>query len=289
MISVHDLSKRFGALVAIDRLSFDLAAGEAVALWGPNGAGKTTILRCLLGLLPCQGTVELAGMDVSTQGKAARRLVGFVPQELTFHDDLSVYETMRFYARLKRAPGAAIDELLGRQELTEHSRKPVRSLSGGMKQRLALAVALLNDPPMLMLDEPTANLDAAARGTLLALLGDLRGAGKTLIFSSHRLDEVATLADRVLVLEHGRLTADCAPQTLAQQTRWQATLWLHMPGEYVESALQTLSEHGFAASRNGAGVRVRVAPDEKGRPIHVLAQASIPVRDFELESHQGEA
>jgi nitrous oxidase accessory protein len=289
MISVHDLRKRFGALVAIDRLSFDVAAGEAVALWGPNGAGKTTVLRCLLGLLPCQGTVELAGVDVSAQGKAARRLVGFVPQELTFHDDLSVYETMRFYARLKRAPQAAIAELLRRQELTEQSRKPVRSLSGGMKQRLALAVALLNDPPMLMLDEPTANLDVAARATLLALLGDLRAVGKTLIFSSHRLDEVAVLADRVLVLEHGRLTADCAPRTLTRHTRWQATLWLHMPGDCIEAALRTLSEHGFTASRNGAGVRVRVAPGEKGRPIHVLAQASIPVHDFELESHQGEA
>jgi nitrous oxidase accessory protein len=289
MLTVHHLTKRFGAAVAVDHLAFAIHAGEAVALWGPNGAGKTTVLRCLLGLCPYEGVVRLAGYDVHVQGKAARRLVGFVPQELHFHDDLSVHETLHFYSRLKKTSVACVEGLLARLELTGHVRKLVRSLSGGMKQRLALAVALLADPPLLVLDEPTANLDARAREAFLALLTELKAAGKTLIFSSHRLEEVLALADRVLVLEQGRLVADGPPDTLRQRAAWQTSLRLHVPEECIEPALATLMTHGFAASRNGQSVRVRVAPGAKGAPIHLLAQASIPVHDFELEHHNGEA
>jgi nitrous oxidase accessory protein len=291
MIAVHNLAKRFGSVVAVEPVSFTVHAGKAVALWGPNGAGKTTVLRCLLGLLPCQGMIRLAGYDVHLQGKAARRLVGFVPQELNFHDDLSVQETMRFYSRLKKTPAAGIDTLLERLTLAAHARKPVRSLSGGMKQRLALAVALLADPPLLVLDEPTANLDAQARQAFLALLSELKATGKTLIFSSHRLDEVVALADRVLMLDQGRLLADRSPDALqhtAGMSGRPPILRLYVPGEWIEPALATLTEHGFTASRNGHGVRVQVAPGEKAVPIQVLGQASIPVHDFELEPRHKE-
>jgi nitrous oxidase accessory protein len=283
MIHVHDLTKRFGALVALDHLSFAVQPGEAVALWGTNGAGKTTALRCLLGLLPYAGTIQLHGYDVSLHGKTARRFVGFVPQELRFHDDLTVQETLHFYARLKKASLEPIESLLKRLNLFEHVRKPVKDLSGGMKQRLALAIALLADPPLLMLDEPTANLDARAREAFLALLFELKAAGKTLIFSSHRQDEVLSLADRILILEQGRLVADCAPDKLRDHWRWQAMLRLHVPNELVEPALTTLQRHGFNVSRNGTGVRVQVTSSEKGKPFHVLMEANIPVPDFDVE------
>lgn len=221
MVHVRELTKRFGPLVAVDRLSFEVMPGEAVALWGPNGAGKTTALRCLLGLLPFEGMIRVGGYDVTLQGKEARRLVGFVPQELNFHDDLAVRETLRFYARLKKAPLERIDKALERIGLTRHAHKPVKDLSGGMKQRLALAVALLADPPLLVLDEPTANLDARSRQELLTLLGELKAAGKTLIFSSHRLGEVVKLADRVLVLEDGRLVTDCLVREWVEARGWR--------------------------------------------------------------------
>jgi nitrous oxidase accessory protein len=283
MVHVRDLTKRFGSVVAVDHLSFDANAGEAVALWGPNGAGKTTALRCLLGLLPYEGTVRVADYEVSLQGKAARRLIGFVPQELNFHDDLTVRETLHFHARLKKAPADAIAAVLERLDLAEHAHKPVRDLSGGMKQRLALAVALLADPPLLVLDEPTTNLDARAREDFLALLAELKAAGKTLIFASHRLEEVMGLADRILVLERGKLVAAGTPEELSARLGWQATLRLHVPADRIEPALTTLADHGFRASRNGKDVRVQVAPGEKGRPIGVLIQAGIPVHDFEVE------
>jgi nitrous oxidase accessory protein len=289
LIAVCHLSKRFKAALAINDVSFDIRAGEAVALWGPNGAGKTTILRCLLGLIPYSGTVHVAEHDVQRLGKVVRRLIGFVPQELHFHDDMSVYETMQFYRTLKHAQASCITPLLTRLELQTHAQKPVRSLSGGMKQRLALAVALLADPPLLLLDEPTANLDAQARNTLLHLLGELKAAGKTLVFSSHRVEEVLALADRVLMLEQGRLVHDASPRTLSQQAVWHTTLRLRVPGEQIEIALAALQASGFTASRNGTSVCVRVKPGEKGAPLQALTQARIAIHDFDLDDPQREA
>ncbi len=286
MIKVQDLTKRFGSLVAVDHLSFEVQSGEAVALWGPNGAGKTTALRCVLGLLPYEGLIHVAGHDVRHQGKIVRRLIGFVPQELNFHDDMTVEETLYFYARLKKVSAEAqvMDApTLERLGLAGHTRKLVRELSGGMRQRLALAIALLADPPLLLLDEPTANLDARARDALLALLADLKSMGKTLVFSSHRFEEVATLADRVLVMEQGRLVAECEPEQLSEHLGWQTTLRLFVPTERLDLAASLLTDHGFAASRNGKGLRVQVTAQAKGKPIAVLIEAGIPVHDFEIE------
>ncbi|MCI0393760.1 MAG: nitrous oxide reductase family maturation protein NosD [Chloroflexi bacterium] len=282
MIDVQNLTKRFGKLAAVDHLSFEVKAGEAVALWGANGAGKTTALRCLLGVVPFEGTVRLAGYDVRYQGKKARQAVGFVPQELNFHDDLTVMETLRFYARLKKVSPAGLSDLLARLGLAVYQAKRVRDLSGGLKQRLALATALLADPPILALDEPTSNLDTGAREDFLTLLAELKAAGKTLIFSSHRLSEIVGLADRVLVLESGRLAADCPPHELASRAGWKAVLKLHLPGEWIEPAMATLSDHGFATSRNGRGIWVSVVPQEKAQPISLLARAGVPVEDFEM-------
>ncbi|MFQ5434504.1 MAG: ABC transporter ATP-binding protein [Anaerolineae bacterium] len=284
MIQVTHLTKTFGGLTAVDNLSFTVAAGEAVALWGANGAGKTTAVRCLLNLIPFAGQIIIAGKDVTKEGKAVRRLVGFVPQELTFHDDLSVAETLTFYARLKKvATGTDLTPLLTRLELVEHIKKPVHDLSGGLKQRLALALALLSDPPLLILDEPTASLDIRAREDFLTLLHDLKVSGKTLIFSSHHLDEVTALADRVLLLEAGKLVVDAPPHELEQQLGWVTTLHLYLSQQTIDPALETLTAHGVPVSRNGRGVRVQVKPGEKGKVLHMLHDAGIEVEDFTVE------
>ena len=289
MIQVRDLTKRFGSLTAVDRISFQVQEGESVALWGPNGAGKTTVLHCLLGLLPFEGEVRIAGHDVRTQGRSARRLMGFVPQALNFHDDMSVEETLLFYARLKQVPGRAAEvaaATLDRLALAEHAHKLVRELSGGMKQRLALAVALLSDPPLIVLDEPTANLDAQAREALLALLTELKAMGKTLVFSSHRLEEVAALADRVLVMQQGRLVVACPPGELSAQLGWKTVLRLYVPVDQMAPALALLSERGFVTHRNERALHVQVSPQAKGEPIGLLAQAGISVYDFEIDQGQ---
>ncbi|MCO5172491.1 MAG: nitrous oxide reductase family maturation protein NosD [Planctomycetes bacterium] len=281
VVNLEAVTKRFGQAVALDGLTLTVRQGEALAFWGANGAGKTTALRCLLGVIPFQGRVTLAGHDVRRAGKAARRLVGFVPQELTFHDDLTVRESLAFYARLKRVP-AGDDGLLARLGLAEHAHKAVRELSGGLKQRLAVALALLGDPPLLVLDEPTANLDAPARASLVALLAELKAAGKTLVFTSHRLEEVLALADRVVLLEGGRLAADVPPRDLGERLRAHATLHLLLPPLAVERAEAVLVDGGFAPVRTGAGLSVEVDPAEKGRPIALLVNAGVPLADFEV-------
>lgn len=205
MIVVRSLTKRFGPVTAVENLSFTVEAGEAVALWGPNGAGKSTVLHCLLGIVRYDGTIELGGCDPHRQGKAARRLVGFVPQQIQLPEDFTVREALIFFARLKGAAFEAISGVLERLGLAAHAEKRVGTLSGGMRQRVALAVALLGDPPILLLDEPTASLDAQSRNDFLYLLGELKRSGKTLLFSSHRQDEILSIADRVLILEQGQL------------------------------------------------------------------------------------
>jgi ABC-type multidrug transport system ATPase subunit len=286
MVIVKDLTKQFGKLKAVDSLSFEVEAGESVALWGENGAGKTTALRCLLGVIPYEGNVRLADYDLARQGKEARRMMGFVPQEISFHDDMTVQETLTFYARIKKTDiGSehALD-LLDRLGLLSYLLTRVRDLSGGTKQRLALVIALLADPPLLLLDEPTANLDVKAREKFLSLLSELKDEGKTFIFSSHRLEEVVALADRVLLLEAGKMTADCHPAELASRLETRAMLKLHLDGEqWIRQALETLSGHGFSAERNGTGIWIQVVPLEKARPISLLTEAGIPVADFQLE------
>ncbi len=284
IIRVSGLTKRFGGLTAVDNVSFDVEAGEAVALWGANGAGKTTALRCLLHLIPFTGSVTIAGKDVRKQGKEARYQVGFVPQELSFHDDLTVAQTLTFYARLKKvASGYDFTPLLERLELLPHVQKRVRDLSGGLKQRLALALALLADPPILLLDEPTSNLDIRAREDFLRFLHDLRESGKTLVFTSHRLEEVVALADRVLLLEAGRLVLAAPPRDLEKELGRESTLHVTLADPIVEPALELLSAHGLPVSRNGHGIRIRVQPGARAEALRVLHEAGIPVEDFAIE------
>ncbi len=283
MITVDYLTKKFGRFTAVQDLSFEVAPHQALALWGPNGAGKTTVLKCMLGLLRYQGRIAINDIDLQNGGRAARRLLGYVPQELAFYDDMSVVETAHFFARLRRAKSGRVDSAIEQVDLTAHRSKPVRALSGGMKQRLALALALLDDPPVLVLDEPTSNLDTAGRGQFLKLLSQVKAAGKTIVFTSHRLDEVEALADQVIVMEQGRALFTTPAAQLAARLNLTTQVKLHLPAELMDNALTVLHAGGFEARRNGVGVLVQVPPDAKAAPIHTLSRANIHVTDFETE------
>jgi nitrous oxidase accessory protein len=219
MIEVESLTKSFGSSSAeggrraLDGVSFTVARGESIALWGPNGAGKTTALRALLGVISYDGSVRIDGIDPARDGRRARSRIGFIPQEIPLQGGLGVAETLVLYARLRRAPMSRAESLLDELGLREHAGKRVRHLSGGLRQRLALAVALLGDPPLLLLDEPSANLDDRSRRSFLKVLRELRG-DKTIVFSTHRASEVHALADRVLVLEGGRLIGQGTPEEM---------------------------------------------------------------------------
>lgn len=283
MIQAQNLTKSFGKLIAVDQVSFQINPGEAVAFWGSNGAGKTTLLRCLLGVIPFQGEVRINGFDVVKNSKAARRVIGFVPQEISFHDNLSVRETLAFYARLKKTTPGSIAGQAKRLNLEPHLEKTVKELSGGMKQRLALAIALLAEPPLLFLDEPTANLDMKSRDEFLELLSQLKKAGKTIVFSSHRMEEVFSFADRVLVLDQGRLIADAPPKEVYQQLGKRTLLRIYLSPALLSPAREILETNGFSVLQNGSGLKVQVDSHSKGQPISLLAGAGVAVENFDYE------
>jgi ABC-type multidrug transport system ATPase subunit len=283
MITFEHVTKRYGDDFALNDVTFELAPERALALWGPNGAGKTTAIKCLLGLTRYRGTIRAGGYDAARQGRRVRTLIGYVPQELAFYSDLSALETAHFFAALRRADPAEIPVVLAKVELTEHAHKPVGALSGGMKQRLALALALLGEASILVLDEPTSNLDRAGRDHFLHLLAGIKAEGRTVLFTSHRLEEVAYLADEALVMADGRVTRRCAGSALARELGLQQTVKLRLAPELLDNALALLQDRGFAARRNGAGVLVDVPAGAKAAPIDLLTRNAITVTDFEVE------
>jgi ABC-type multidrug transport system ATPase subunit len=289
MIHIDHVTKRYGKVAAVDDVSLHVAPGESVALWGANGAGKTTLIRCVLGLLRFHGKLRVGDHDVARDGKRARMLVGYVPQELGFYDDLGVAEALAFFARLKNLPLTSTLDTLAGVGLEAHHHKRIRELSGGMKQRLALAIALLGDPPVLVLDEVTASLDAVGRDEFVSLLSRLAGAGRTMLFASHRIEEVVALAQRVVVLKSGRLDAVMPTGEFASSLTTGLVLHLVVPAAVRDQAMVRLREGGFAPMLNGVGVLVPVSAEQKAAPFRLLADARISIEDFELVAHSTSA
>jgi nitrous oxidase accessory protein len=285
-ISVSGLIKRFGRMAAVDDVSFEVRPGETVALWGPNGAGKTTILRCLLGLLPCRGTAQVMGHPCGPRGRASRLRLGYVPQDVRLHADQSVQDTVRFYARLRRVAPERVDSLLREWGLDEFRRRSVGQLSGGMRQKLVLVVALLSDPPVLLLDEPTSNLDARTRREFGELLGRLKAAGKTLLFCTHRPSEVWKLADRVIVLERGRKVAEGPPDRVREHLLEPAHLGLTVAEGHGDAAAERLRDGGFVVQSSGSRLWVDAPAGRRVEAIELLGRAGVRVLDFELEAER---
>jgi ABC-2 type transport system ATP-binding protein/nitrous oxidase accessory protein len=208
VIEVNGLSKTYGVARVLDEVTFTAGAGEVIALLGPNGAGKTTLLKCLLGLARFDGEARIDGLDVRRAGKETRRLVGYVPQAPAFPSYLTVADALEYFADLRGLRGMDIDAAMARVGLTAHADKKVDALSGGLRQRLGLAVALLGDPPILLMDEPVASIDPDGRRVFTRLVEDLRAEGRTVIVSTHVLRLLEGVADRALVLVDGRLVYD---------------------------------------------------------------------------------
>ncbi len=282
MIRVEHLSKAYRRKVVVDDLSFSVDGGEAVALWGPNGAGKTTVIRCLLGLVGYEGLIEVGGVDARTHSKVTRGLIGYVPQELGFYGDLTVAETLALSSDLRALPRRRISEVIEAVSLEAEAGKRVSQLSGGMRQRLGMAVALLPDPPVLLLDEPTSSLDVAARRRMVSLLDSLRGPERVLVITSHRVEEVGMLVDRVLALEAGHLVHECPPGELTGRLNLESWLHVVLPSEQTATALAHLAAAGFDAHENGHGVLVGVSPEDKVSALGCLREGNFQIMDFEV-------
>ncbi len=283
VIRTEGLTKQFNKLKAISDLDLEVCSGEVVALWGPNGAGKTTLLRCLLGIIPCQGKMEVLGMEVRKNPKGVRRAIGYVPQEIRLHLDHSVLDTVRFYARLRRVSDARIDQLIHEWGLEEVSHKLVQNLSGGMRQKLAVVIALLSDPPILFLDEPTSHLDVKTRGEFLQSLQKLKNQGKTLIFCSHRWSEVRQMADRIIVLEAGVKKRDGKLEEFKDLLAEEISMRLSVQDHFLKEAQDILTKQGFKFSQRENDLWILVGRDSKIEPIRLLIESGVCILNFDME------
>jgi len=210
MIRVEHLIKTFGEHTAVDDLSFKIERGETFALLGPNGSGKTTTLKCIAGLIkPSSGKILINGFDVWKNPQQARSRMSYLPQRVSFPDNLTAREVLEFYRRLRKLPARRVDETLSgaRFDFNGGADKAVGKFSGGMVQRLGLAVACLPEAPILLLDEPMVSLDLEGAIRFREFLLSLKREGKTIVFTSHTLADVERLADRVAILVDGRLVA----------------------------------------------------------------------------------
>src|SRR5512138_1180539 len=208
VVAIRGVSKRFGALVALEHVDLDIRAGEIFALLGPNGAGKTTLISIVAGLLRASsGEVRVLGHDVVRDYEFTRRAVGLVPQEINFDPFFTVEEALRIQAGYfgVRLPEERLVEILSALDLAAKRRTNSRALSGGMKRRLLIGKALVHEPRVLFLDEPTAGVDVELRRALWAYVRRLRAAGTTIVLTTHYLEEAEELADRVGVIDQGRL------------------------------------------------------------------------------------
>jgi ABC-2 type transport system ATP-binding protein len=215
VIGVRDLRKVYGERTVVDGISFAVEEGEIFGILGPNGAGKTTTVECIAGLRrPDGGSIEVAGMDPTREDPAFREVLGVQLQESRLPDKQTVAEALRLYSSLYRHP-RDWRELANRLGLIEQRNTYFGKLSGGQKQRLSVALALIGNPRVAILDELTTGLDPAARREVWSLLEDLRGTGVTLLLVSHFMEEAERLCDRVVVIDHGRIVAADAPEALA--------------------------------------------------------------------------
>ncbi len=261
MIEVQGLSRRYGDILAVDRISFAVDRGEIVGLLGPNGAGKTTTLRMITGFLhPSEGTVRVAGISLAEDPLAAKRRVGYLPEDNPLYTDLTPREYLTFRMQVYEVDDPrALSRVAETTGIVDVLDRPIAHLSKGYRQRVGLAAALLHDPDILILDEPTTGLDPLQILEIRGLIQRL-AEEKTVLFSTHILPEVQALAKRVIIIHRGRIVAEGDPQTLAEQARG-ARIHVLARGERVEEALQnfTLGED-LQVERTPEGVRFSFVP-----------------------------
>ena len=247
LVRARGLTKRFGGFTAVDGIDFDLIRGEAFGFLGPNGAGKSSTMR-MLGCVspPTYGDLIILGGDPVRDGAAIRARLGVVPQEDTLDGELSVRENLLVYGRYFGLPRKLIsertDQLLDFVQLTERAGDQVDPLSGGMKRRLTIARSLINDPDILILDEPTTGLDPQARHVVWDRLFRLKQRGVTLILTTHYMDEAEQLCDRLVVMDHGKFVAEGTPRELIAQFSTAEVLELRFASGLMDDAVQKVKD-----------------------------------------------
>jgi lipooligosaccharide transport system ATP-binding protein len=282
ILSVVGLRKSYGDNEVVRGLDFAIGRGECFGLLGPNGAGKTTTLRCCLGLTdPNAGAITLVGEPVPKAAREARVRVGVVPQMDNLDPDFTVVENLRIYGRYFRVPDALLHERIPRllefAGLSTKGSSSIRTLSGGMKRRLTLARALINDPELLILDEPTTGLDPQARHLIWDGLRQLLTQGKTILLTTHFMDEAERLCSRLAVIDHGRMIASDTPRALIaahvepeviEVYGDEARAWADTRGRQLAERLEVAGETAFCYARDAAPLLADLAKQTSVRYLH---------------------
>jgi lipooligosaccharide transport system ATP-binding protein len=285
-ILAEGLLKRFGDIVAVDGISFEVKEGEVFGFLGPNGAGKTSTMRMIACVSPkTDGRLEVFGMSVDEHPREIKALIGVVSQENNLDPDLTVYENLTVFARffeIDRAEAARrADELIGFFGLTEKRDTVIESLSGGMKRRLTIARALLNRPRLVILDEPTTGLDPQARALIWERLRTLRSAGSTILLSTHYLEEAERFCDRLVIMDGGKILVEGRPAEIVAARMGRAVV----ETEDNPAVIECLAREGVAFDRFGDLVHITTdAPDALvQRLVEACNPSRLSVRNATLE------
>jgi len=288
-IDVENLTKRYGDLLAVNDISFHVRTGEVFAFLGPNGAGKTTTVEIIETIrTPTSGKVCLLGMDVTTRKRDIVPRIGVLPQGFSSFDRITVRETIQYYARLFSCRNTDVDGLIELANLKDKSQEQFKNLSGGLKQRLGIAIALVNDPEVVFLDEPTTGLDPRARREVWDVLLSLKKNGKTVFLTTHYMEEAELLADTVAIISKGKIVAMGSPDELIERN----ANYLVLTVKTIDGApLDIIRRLGFEPVHdNHKNIKVRVEhPDDIQKILNALKDAgasslSLDVRKPNLEA-----
>ncbi len=247
LLSVSNLCKTYGDRRAVDGVSFNVQRGQTVGLLGPNGAGKSTTVGMICGLISADsGAVTLDGEPVGQGNNEAKRKIGLVPQDLALYDDLSAIENLKLFGALYGLKGDALKQrcaaVLELVRLADRANDKPSTFSGGMKRRLNIAAALLHDPQLLILDEPTVGVDPQSRNAIFDTLEALKAQGRSLIYTSHYMEEVERLADHIVIIDHGKVLADESPSALYQRLPAQAALRAELAAAHAAAVPDGLAD-----------------------------------------------
>jgi len=261
-IEVEKLTKRYGELLAVNDISFTVKSGELFALLGPNGAGKTTTVEIIDTIrTPTSGKVTLLGMDVTKYKHDIVRRIGVLPQGFSSFDRITVRETLQYYSRLYRCRNTDIDGLIELVNLADKSDEQYKNLSGGLRQRLGIAISLVNDPEVVFLDEPTTGLDPRARHEVWQVLQGLKKEGKTVLLTTHYMEEAELLADTVAIISKGKIIAMGSPVELIHNNADTQILTLQFADEKVFEIVRKIGFDPVLINHNNIRIRVEHTED----------------------------
>jgi ABC-2 type transport system ATP-binding protein len=286
MIEVQNLTKRYGNYLAVDHISFEAGAGEIVGLLGPNGAGKTSTMRMLTGFMPpSEGSAKVAGFDVMSDSIEVRKRVGYLPEHVPVYPDMTVKGYVTFWARLRgvKNPRARVHQVLEQVQLTDRQNTLVRNLSKGLKQRLGLAQALVHDPQVVILDEPTIGIDPQQ---VIEVRESVRQLGErhTVLFSTHILSEAEQVCDRVLIIQKGRIVAQGEPATLRKQLQPGAHLYVEVGGTDAATASRLLTGirgvESVEPQGDGFSLRAKPGMDIRAEVSGQIVSAGLTLLEF---------